>query len=171
MLNPNLPYKMQNSKMAASEIQDVCPKTCIFPYNSKCIDFKTHKHIKVEYKVGHCGYFGTKYVSVSITVIEIQHICPPEYVKVPMLYAVCCISRTVIDTDMYLVPNYPQCPTLYSTLIHVWVLKSMHLELLRKKHLKRINFQRIRTPKKFCEYLFYTTVLGVLRDAESKYAM
>ena len=30
---------------------------------------------------------------------------------------------------MYVVPNYPQCPTLYSPPIHLWGLKSMHLEL------------------------------------------
>ena len=97
--------------MAAPEIQDVRPKTCFFLYNSKCIDFKTHKCIEVEYKVGHCGYFGTKYVSVSITVFEIQHIGTFTDSGVP----ICCISRTEIDTDMYLVPKYPQCPTLYST--------------------------------------------------------
>ena len=41
----------------------------------------------------------------------------------------CCISRTVIDTDMHLVPKFPQCPTLYSTSIHLWGLKSMHFDL------------------------------------------
>ena len=118
------------SKMAAPEIQDVRPKTCFFLYNSKCIDFKTHKCIKVEYKVGHCGHFGTRYVSVSISVLEIQHIGTPESIKVPIF----CISRTVIDTNTYLVPKYPQCQTLYSTLICLWVLKSMHLELKGKTH-------------------------------------
>ena len=60
--------------MAALKIQDVRPKTCFFLYNSKGIDFKPHKCIEVEYKVGHSGNFGTKYMSVSITVLEIQHI-------------------------------------------------------------------------------------------------
>ena len=60
--------------MAATKIQDVRPKTWFFLYNSKGIDFKPHKCIEVEYKVGHPGYFGTKYMSVSITVLEIQHI-------------------------------------------------------------------------------------------------
>ena len=60
--------------MAAPKIQDVRPKTWFFLYNSKGIDFNPHKRIEVEYKVGHPGYFGTKYMSVSITVLEIQHI-------------------------------------------------------------------------------------------------
>ena len=47
---------------------------CFFLYNSKCLDFKPHKCIEVEYKVGYCGHFGTKYMSVSITVLEIQHV-------------------------------------------------------------------------------------------------
>ena len=71
--------------MAAPEIQDVRPKTWFFLYNSKWIDFKTHKCIKVEYKVGHCGHFDTNYMSVSITVREIQHIGPTEPVKVPIM--------------------------------------------------------------------------------------
>ena len=96
-----------------------------FLYNSNCIDFKTHKCIEVEYKDGHCGCFGTKYVSVSSSVLEIQHIGTPESVKAP----ICCISKTVIDTDTYLVPKYPQYPTLYSTIICLWVLKPMLLEL------------------------------------------
>ena len=50
------------------------PKNVFFLYNSKCIDFKSHKCIKVEYKVGHYGRFGTKYMLVSITVLEIQHV-------------------------------------------------------------------------------------------------
>ena len=64
----------QNSKMAAPKIQDGRLKTWSILYNSKCIDFRTHKCIEVEYKVGHCGHFGTRYMSVSITVLEIQHI-------------------------------------------------------------------------------------------------
>ena len=40
---------------------------CFFLYNSKC-------NIEVEYKVGHCGYFDTKYMSVSLMVLEIGHI-------------------------------------------------------------------------------------------------
>ena len=56
------------------KIQDVRPKMCFFLYNSKCLDFKPHKYIEVEYKVGYCGHFGTKYMSVSITVLEIQHV-------------------------------------------------------------------------------------------------
>ena len=60
--------------MAALKIQDVRPKTWFFLYNSKGIDFKPHKCIEVEYKVGHSGYFDTKDMSVSITVLEIQHI-------------------------------------------------------------------------------------------------
>ena len=43
--------------------------------------------------------------------------------------AICCISRTVMDIDMYLVPKYPQYPHLYSTLIYLWGLKSMHFDL------------------------------------------
>ena len=70
----NQPRATQNSKMAAPKIQDVCPKTWFFLYNSKCIHFKAHKCIEVEYKVGHSGYFDTKDMSVSITVLEIQHI-------------------------------------------------------------------------------------------------
>ena len=62
----------QNSKMAAPKIQDVRPKTRFFLYNLKCFDFKPHKYITVEYKVGYCGHFGTKYMSVPITVLEIQ---------------------------------------------------------------------------------------------------
>ena len=73
-LFPNITLATQNSKMAASKIQDVCPKTWVFLYNSRCIDFKPHKRIEVEYKVGYSGDFGTKYMSVSITVLEIQHI-------------------------------------------------------------------------------------------------
>ena len=115
----------QNFKRAAPEIQDVRPKMLFFLYNSNCIDFKTHKCIEVEYKDGHCGCFGTKYVSVSSSVLEIQHIGTPESVKAP----ICCISKTVIDTDTYLVPKYPQYPTLYSTIICLWVLKPMLLEL------------------------------------------
>ena len=42
-----------------------------------------------------------------------------------------CISRTVLDSDMYVGPKYPQCPTLYSPPIHSWGLKSMHLELFQ----------------------------------------
>ena len=64
----------QNSKMAAPKIQDGRPKTWFILYNSKCIDFKTHKCIEVEYKVRHSAYYSTKYMSVSITVREIQHI-------------------------------------------------------------------------------------------------
>ena len=43
-------------------------------YISKCVDFKPHKYIKVEYKVVHCESSDTKYMSVSIMVLEIQHI-------------------------------------------------------------------------------------------------
>ena len=53
------------------------------------------------------------------------------------LIPICCISRTVIDTDTYLVSNYSQCPTFYSHLIHLWDLKSMHVELWRKTHISR----------------------------------
>ena len=60
--------------MAAPKIQDVRPKKCFFLYNSKCIDIKPHKCIEVEYKNCHCGHFSTRYMSVSITVLEIQHI-------------------------------------------------------------------------------------------------
>ena len=60
--------------MAAPKIQDGRPKTWFILYNSKCIDFKTHKCIEVEYKVRHSAYYSTKYMSVSITVREIQHI-------------------------------------------------------------------------------------------------
>ena len=42
--------------------------------NSKCIDFKRHKCIEVEYKVACSEYFDTRHMSVSITVLEIQHI-------------------------------------------------------------------------------------------------
>ena len=42
---------------------------------------------------------------------------------------ICCISRTVLDSDMYVVPKYLQCPTLYSPPIHSWGLKAIHLEL------------------------------------------
>ena len=34
----------------------------------------------------------------------------------------------------------------------------------------RVNFHKIRTPKAFCDYLYYTTFLEVLRGAESKSA-
>ena len=40
-------------------------------YISKCVDFKPHKYIKVEYKVGHYEASDTKYMSVSIMVLEI----------------------------------------------------------------------------------------------------
>ena len=73
-LFPNIMLATQNSKMAAPKIQDGHPKTCFFLNNAKCIDFKPHKCIEVEYKVGRSGYFGTRYMSVSITVLEIQHI-------------------------------------------------------------------------------------------------
>ena len=72
-----------NSKIAGSKpfshgirlkIQDVRPKMCFFLYNSICIVFKPHKCIEVEYKVGHCGHFGAMCMSVSITVLEIQHV-------------------------------------------------------------------------------------------------
>ena len=56
--------------MAAPKIRDICPKTC-FLNKSNCIDLKRHKCIEVEYN---SGYFGTRYMSVSIVVIEIQHI-------------------------------------------------------------------------------------------------
>ena len=75
-LFPNVTLATQKSKMAAFKIQDVCPKTWFFLYNSKCIDFKPHKCTDVEYKVGRSGYFGTRYMSVSITVLEIQYIGP-----------------------------------------------------------------------------------------------
>ena len=45
------------------------------------------------------------------------------------LVPICCISRTVIDTDMCLVSKYSEHATLYSTSIHLWRLKSMHFEL------------------------------------------
>ena len=64
----------QNSNMAAPEIQDVFPKILFFLYNSSCIHFKTHICIEVECKDGYCGCFGTEYMSVSIMVLEIQHI-------------------------------------------------------------------------------------------------
>ena len=60
--------------MAAPKIQDVRPKTCFFLYNSKCIDCRPHECIEVEYEVWHSGYFDTKDMSVSITVLEIQNI-------------------------------------------------------------------------------------------------
>ena len=40
--------------------------------NSKCIAFKPHECIGGEYKVGHCGYFGTTHMSESIMVCEIH---------------------------------------------------------------------------------------------------
>ena len=70
----NQPGATQNSKMAAPKIQDVRPEMRFFPYNSKCIDFKPHEYIEGEYEVGHYGHFGTTHMSVSITVLEIQHI-------------------------------------------------------------------------------------------------
>ena len=73
-LYSKVPRATQNSKGAAPKIQDVRPEMCFFLYNLKCIDVKPHKCVGSEYKVGHCGYFGTKYMSVSITVLEIQHI-------------------------------------------------------------------------------------------------
>ena len=78
-LFPNIMLAMQSSKMAASKIQDVRPKTCFFLNNSKCIDFKPHKCIEVEYKVGHSGNCGTKDTSVSIMALEIQHIVTFTY--------------------------------------------------------------------------------------------
>ena len=69
----NQPLATQNSKMARPKIQDVRPKIWFFLYNFKCVYFKPHKCIEVEYKVGHSGYFGTKDMSVSITVHEIQY--------------------------------------------------------------------------------------------------
>ena len=68
------PLATQHSKMAAPKIQDVCAEMCLFLYKSKCIDLKPHTYIKVEYKVGNCGYFVTKYMFISITVLEIEHI-------------------------------------------------------------------------------------------------
>ena len=56
------------------KIQDVRLKMWFFLHNSKCIDFKAHKCIEVEYEHGHYENFGTKYMLVSITVLEIQHI-------------------------------------------------------------------------------------------------
>ena len=47
-------------------------KNTVFLYNSRCIDVKSHKCIAVEYKVGHSGYFGTKYVFLSLLEIQ-QH--------------------------------------------------------------------------------------------------
>ena len=73
-LFPKITLATQNSKMAPPKIQDVRPKSRFFLYNSKCIDFKPHKCIEVDYKVGPYGNFGTKYMSVSVTVLEIQHI-------------------------------------------------------------------------------------------------
>ena len=69
---------LQNSKMAAPKIQDVRPKMCFFLYNSKCNDFRPHKCIEGEYKVGHYGHFGTKHMSVCYTVIELQHMGSDE---------------------------------------------------------------------------------------------
>ena len=62
------------SHRKGAKIQDVRLKMCFFLYNSKCIHFKSHKCIEVEYELGHYENFGTKYMLVSITVLEIQHI-------------------------------------------------------------------------------------------------
>ena len=59
-----------------------------FLYNSKCIDFKPHECIGGEYKVGHCGYFGTIYMSVSSTVLEIQHICIRLILRLSISFAI-----------------------------------------------------------------------------------
>ena len=61
------------SHRKGAKIQDVRLKMCFFLYNSKCIHFKSHKCIEVEYELGHSEDFGTKYMLVSITVLEIQH--------------------------------------------------------------------------------------------------
>ena len=64
-----VPLATQNSKWAAPKIQDVRPEMWFFLYNLKCIDVKSHKCVGSEYKVDHCGNFGTKYMPVSITVL------------------------------------------------------------------------------------------------------
>ena len=63
---------IDKSNMAAPKIQDFCPEMWFFLYNSKCIDFKPHKCIGDEYKVVCCGNLGTRHMSLSITVLEIQ---------------------------------------------------------------------------------------------------
>ena len=73
-----IPLAMQNSKMAAPKIQDVRPKMCFLLYKSKCIDFKPHKCIKVEYKVGYCGYFSTS-------------LYPLRFLRYSILYIAYCI--------------------------------------------------------------------------------
>ena len=70
----NQPGATQNFNFFKVAPQDVRPEMSFFPYNSKCIDFKPHEYIEGEYEVGHCGHSGTTYMSVSITVLEIQHI-------------------------------------------------------------------------------------------------
>lgn len=57
-----------------SKIQNVCQIFVFFLYYFNCIDVKSHKYIKVRYKVRYCGYFGTICMPISITVFEIQHI-------------------------------------------------------------------------------------------------
>ena len=60
--------------MAVPKIKDFCPEMWSFFYNSKCFDFKPPKCIGGEYKCGHHGCFDTIYMSVSITVLDIQHV-------------------------------------------------------------------------------------------------
>ena len=69
-----IPLATQNSKMAAPKSKMSVQKCVFFLYKPECIDYKPHKCIKVEYKVGHCGYFGTKYMSVSLMILEIGRI-------------------------------------------------------------------------------------------------
>ena len=102
-----------------------------FLYNSKCIDIKPYKYIESEYKCAHCGHFGTKYMSVCITVLEIRHICIrlilhfstslalPEVVLV-----VCCIIPVLYHTVRYhtiLYHTVLYCIILYCTVSYCTV--------------------------------------------------
>ena len=77
------------------------------------------------------------------------------------------ILRTVIDRDFLLVSKFPQCPSLYSTLIHLWALKALFSEIFQENQ----NFACFRAaildfgglpPARFSMTfsMFYKTVLG-----------
>lgn len=67
------------------------------------IGFLIYKCIKVEYKYGYCGHFGTWTMSVAIVVLEIQHVHTSEGLSV--------MTKNWFNShnlDMPLVPKYPQ---------------------------------------------------------------
>ena len=69
---PGCLFSKSGEKILEAKIQNVRLEMWFCLYNLKCIDFKPHKCIKCEYKVGRCEQFDTKYMSVPITVLEIQ---------------------------------------------------------------------------------------------------